>query len=145
MTQHTNPVPVIQKAIDDWMTGSPKEREQPMADFIAHRLASTPADALSGEAVCANCKGVIGDLAPGREPDELCDTCYDDVTATLRTAADPEPAGAQEVVAWMYERNGVKVFKEVRAANYTSPAMGFTETPLAALAALPQPPADEVK
>ena len=32
-------------------------------------------------AVCANCEGMIGDLAPGRDPEELCDTCYEDIQA----------------------------------------------------------------
>lgn len=30
-----------------------------------------------------------------------------------------------EPVAWMYERNGVRVFKDERAPAYTSPMMGF--------------------
>lgn len=38
--------------------------------------------------VCAQCKGSRDDLAPGREPEELCDPCYDDATASLQ----PTPA-----------------------------------------------------
>lgn len=33
------------------------------------------------EAVCANCEGMIGELAEGRDPEELCDTCYEDSQA----------------------------------------------------------------
>lgn len=42
---------------------------------------------------CASCKGMIGDLAPGREPEELCDTCYHD--ALSQPASDTE--GGQKV------------------------------------------------
>jgi len=33
--------------------------------------------------VCAQCKGVIGDLPDGREPEEFCDTCHEDAVANL--------------------------------------------------------------
>jgi hypothetical protein len=38
--------------------------------------------------VCANCKGMIGDLAEGREPEEFCDTCYEDSQQASRHAWD---------------------------------------------------------
>lgn len=34
----------------------------------------------AAEPVCAACKGSVDDLAPGRDPEELCDTCYHDLT-----------------------------------------------------------------
>jgi hypothetical protein len=37
--------------------------------------------------VCSNCHGMIGELAEGRDPEELCDTCYDDMQATRTTPA----------------------------------------------------------
>jgi hypothetical protein len=40
---------------------------------------------------CANCHGMFGDLALGRDPEELCDTCYSH--ATELTPAAPEPDG----------------------------------------------------
>ncbi len=39
-------------------------------------------------AVCANCEGMIGDLAPGRDPEELCDTCYEDIQAAAAIKRD---------------------------------------------------------
>jgi hypothetical protein len=41
--------------------------------------------------VCSNCHGMIGELAEGRDPEELCDTCYDDMQATRTT---PAPSGS---------------------------------------------------
>ncbi|MET0363009.1 MAG: hypothetical protein ABW169_00005 [Sphingobium sp.] len=49
------------------------------------------------------------------------------IRAALSSTTQSSEAGA---VAWMYERNGVKVLHETRKPNYTTPAMGFTETPL---------------
>ena len=49
------------------------------------------------------------------------------VTAQAAIAAMQQ---AQEPVAWMYERSGVRVFHEKRQIDYTKPALGFTETPL---------------
>lgn len=40
--------------------------------------------ALEASGGCANCHGMIGDLAEGRDPEELCDTCYDDLQATTQ-------------------------------------------------------------
>lgn len=52
-------------------------------------LATQPATSQEGGAVCAQCKGARDDLASGRDPEELCDPCYDDAVADL--AATPPP------------------------------------------------------
>jgi len=38
----------------------------------------------STDCECANCHGMIGKLSEGRDPEELCDTCYNDMQATDR-------------------------------------------------------------
>ena len=63
----------------------------PTADAILALLATDRAAGVGEEAlVCANCKGMIGDLPDGRDPEEFCDTCYRDALA----ASSPAPADA---------------------------------------------------
>lgn len=54
--------------------------------------AAAPDPIPAGEAValteCANCKGMFGDLAPGRQPEELCDTCYQDALTAAPATQD---------------------------------------------------------
>lgn len=93
------------------------------------------------EGGCANCHGMIDDLAPGRDPEELCDTCYHDVMAT-RPA---EPAG-EEPVAFMYQpiNRGPRGSKDAPFCSFEplhkmNPAY-WQETPLYARPATPSNP-----
>ena len=57
-------------------------------------LATDRAAGVGEEAlVYANCKGMIGDLPGGRDPEEFCDTCYRDALA----ASLPAPADASSL------------------------------------------------
>lgn len=38
------------------------------------------------ELVCANCKGLFADLEEGREPEELCPTCWHHAEQNLAAA-----------------------------------------------------------
>jgi len=49
-----------------------------------NHMTTTPIEPQDG---CANCHGMIGELAEGRDPEELCDTCYDDMQASRTTPA----------------------------------------------------------
>lgn len=51
---------------------------------------------------CANCEGMIGELAPGRDPEELCDTCYRDSQTTPITSTEAE-ATREAVTAKLIE------------------------------------------
>lgn len=59
---------------------------------------------------------------------------YNYLEAALATHPQPDEAQAQSsegaAVAWMYERNGTGAIFDRRKPDYTSPVMGFTETPL---------------
>lgn len=127
------------------------------------RLASTPADAQvgegwryainygpGGETNYANVYDERGDLVGNLKIHHAIA-----ITATLRTAADPEPAGAQEVET--DERGeamvctGCGTTKTLAAIRSHSPVVRSCcperkmVSVRAALAALPQPPAAEVK
>lgn len=54
-----------------------------------------PSDAIR-KPVCANCEGLLGDLAPGRDPEELCDTCYEDSQASVRALAQDNHIKGQD-------------------------------------------------
>ena len=69
--------------------------------------ATVNSDAGLVEEQCANCHGMIGDLPQGRDPEELCDTCYMDSQA----AAIPTPAVNAELV---------EAAQELEARAYTS-------------------------
>lgn len=64
-----------------------RQRLDKIADML-ERLAGVTREP-EGEDVCANCKGVIADLACGRDPDELCDTCYEDSQAAIQPTQQP--------------------------------------------------------
>lgn len=126
MTQHTNPVPVPKEAPETLYVefrGEPPARQikhwssvNPIEGAAVYRLASTPADAPSGEGLHLPWTADPDDR-PGYEwnwhvfdakgdrvcfmangPDSEAKVRHLVATAnTLRTAADPEPAKAQEV------------------------------------------------
>lgn len=135
MTQHTNPVPVTKSDVDFLrdLAGRLFRNATPALGFdqgdtdrlygIAHRLASTPADAPSGEGLVEEAARII---CPSAFSDD--DRADDRDTArerarrvlALRTAADreqiaesancSEPAGAQEVEA-------LAILREMMACN----------------------------
>jgi len=79
--------------------------------------------------------GVISH-ATGKEVCRVWDRSDAERIANLLNAALTDHQSAGEPVAWMYERNGVRVLHEKHKPDYVTPAMGYTETPLYAA---PQP------
>ena len=73
----------------------PDEMTEEVCDELALALLATDRAAGVGEEalVYANCKGMIGDLPGGRDPEEFCDTCYRDALA----ASLPAPADASSL------------------------------------------------
>jgi len=86
------------------------------AALTTHRTDDTAPDD-AREPVCARCKGTRDDLAPGRDPEELCDPCYDDAERALKSHTDDaapddvervaramhladEPEGAELSIGW---------------------------------------------
>lgn len=72
---------------DDLLTWS--DLRAILALLATDRAAGVGEEAL----VYANCKGMIGDLPGGRDPEEFCDTCYRDALA----ASPPAPADASSL------------------------------------------------
>jgi hypothetical protein len=65
---------------------------------------------------CANCHGMIGDLAEGRDPEELCDTCYEDMQAATR-AAMPK---ITDVMVQMADGPWVRATADLPPGHYTA-------------------------
>ncbi len=49
----------------------------------SHLRGSVTSGSTAREPVCARCGGARADLARGRDPEEFCNPCYDDVEADL--------------------------------------------------------------
>ena len=79
---------------------NPDSRNKVIAKWNARAVlasqAAQPAEADGVERVCAQCKGAIGDLPDGRDPEEFCDTCYEDAVASLATPKAPTSTAAEE-------------------------------------------------
>ena len=160
------------------------ENVQHLAEF-AHRLAqSTPADAPSGEGVVEALRsalvfldkavgegleqsgldahdiwnGLLDAAGSGIDGPDSSEEFADRILAALRTAADPEPAGVQEVVArpldeWHEDHGDVVWWKfPIDEPAWIGcpldshwPGYHTHWTPHPDVPALPQPPADEVK
>lgn len=187
MAQHTNPVPVTLADIEREATelfrmaregaAGPEEGGVHWVRQRLARLASTPADAPSGEGLHLPWTADPDDR-PGYEwnwhvldakgdrvcfmangPDSEAKVRHLVATAnTLRTAADPEPAGAQEVVArpleeWHDDHGDVVWWKFPidepawigSPLDLDWPGYHTHWTPHPDVPTLPQPPADEVK
>ena len=87
---------IIEPTAWKWPCASRHNREDSLskADAILALLATDRAAGVGEEAlVYANCKGMIGDLPGGRDPEEFCDTCYRDALA----ASLPAPADASSL------------------------------------------------
>jgi len=60
----------------DQDVGEPYYNYLAKAALAAIRQLAPCGDDVVKAGVCANCGGMFGDLEPGREPEELCETCY---------------------------------------------------------------------
>ena len=78
------------------------------------------------EAVCAQCKGMRDDLASGRDPEELCDPCYDDAVANLATVAAGDDEGVArgiEAAAAWHDAESAKA----KDSEWAAQKLGFWE------------------
>ena len=84
--------------------------------FARHRTTSLAAQGY----VCANCEGMIGELASGRDPEELCDTCYEDSQAAQEGLVEALDDATLDEIILNFAGGVVQVPSEHNPRGYVS-------------------------